>query len=113
MIIALLAGVGIGSVSNSNAGALNLAHRNLQTANRNLAAVRSQVRTLQAEYSAEKTQAQQATATANAKAKAAYAAQNAAQNARSRSLDQRAKAISAAEGELQSSTISADGVYVV
>ena len=76
--------------------------------------------TLQAEYSAAKTQysaaktqAQQATATADARAQASYAARNAALAARSKSLDQRAKAISTAEGQIQSSTISSDGVYVV
>jgi len=71
------------------------------------------VSTLQSEYSAAKTRAQQATTTANAKAKSAYRARNAALNARSKSLDRQARAIKAAEGELQSSKISADGVYVV
>lgn len=120
VIVALLAGVGIGSASNSNAGALNTAHRNLDTAKRNLstagrnlAAARSQVSTLRAEYSTAQTQAQQATTTANSKAKAAYAARNAALDARSKSLGQRARTIRAAEGELQSSRISSDGVYVV
>lgn len=64
--------------------------------------------TLRAEYSTAQTQAQQATATANSKAKAAYAARNAALDARSKSLGQRARAIRAADGELQSSRISSD-----
>jgi hypothetical protein len=58
VIVALLAGVGIGTAGSSNADALDTAHRNLQTANRNLAAARSQVSTLRAEYSAARTQAQ-------------------------------------------------------
>jgi multidrug efflux pump subunit AcrA (membrane-fusion protein) len=97
-------------VANRN---LTTANRNLTAANGNLTAAQGQVSTLRAEYSAAKTQAQHATATADAKAKAAYAARNAALNARSNSLDQRAKAISATEGQLQSSKISSDGVYVV
>jgi hypothetical protein len=113
VIVALLAGVGIGSAASNNADALNTAQRNLRTANRNLAAAQNRVSQLQTEYSAEKTQAQQATTTADAKAKAAYASRNAALDTRSKSLDQRAKAVRAAEGQLQSSQISSDGVYVV
>ena len=106
IVIALLAGAGIGSAITNNAAALN-------AANRKLTASRSRASTLQAEYSAAKTQAQQARATADAQAQASYAARNAALAARSKSLDQRAKAISTAEGQIQSSTISSDGVYVV
>lgn len=106
LVIALAAGAGIGSAASSNTGALN-------AANRHLAAARGQVGTLRVEYGAAKAQAQRATATANAKAQAAYAARNAALDARSKSLDQRADAISVAEGQIQSSTISADGVYVI
>jgi hypothetical protein len=113
VLVALLAGVGIGSASNSHAGALNIAHKSLRTANRNLSAARRQISTLQAEYSAAKTQAQQATTAADTKAKTAYAARNAALNARSRSLDRRARAVRVAEGQLQSSRFSSDGVYVV
>jgi len=120
IVVALLAGVGIGSAGSNNADALNAAQQKLKTANQNLAsakqdlaAARTQVSTLQSETSAAKTQAQQATTTANAKAKAAYRARNAALDARSKSLGQRARAIKAAEGQLQSSRISADGVYVV
>ena len=113
MIVALLAGVGIGSASNRNARALNNARQQLGAANRNLTAARNQVNTLQTEYATAKTRVQQATATADAKAKAAYAGRMAALNARSKSLGQRARAISAAEGQLQSSKISSDGVYVV
>ncbi len=105
-VIALAVGVAIGSAASDNAGALNAASRHLATA-------RSQASTLRIDYAAVKAQAQQATATANAKAQAAYAARNAALDARSKSLDQRANAISVAEGQIQSSTISADGVYVV
>ena len=64
-------------------------------------------------FDGQQTQAQQARATADAQAQASYAARNAALAARSKSLDQRAKAISTAEGQIQSSTISSDGVYVV
>jgi hypothetical protein len=96
-----------------NAAALSAANRKLSTANRNLTASHSRAQTLESEYSAEKSQAQQATATANASASASYAARNAALAARSESLDQRARAISTEEGQIQSSTISADGVYVV
>jgi hypothetical protein len=113
VIVALLAGVSIGSTASNNAGALNLAHRNLNTADRNLAATRVQASTLRAEYSAAKTQARQATGTADARAKAAYASRNEALDARSRSLTRRARAVSTAEGQVQSSTISSDGVYVV
>ena len=113
VIVALFAGVGIGAAGNSNAGALNTAHRNLRTANRNLAAARSQVSTLRAEYSAARTQAQQATTTADAKAKVAYAARNATLDARSKALNRRARALRSAEGQLQTSRISSDGVYVV
>lgn len=118
IVVALLAGVGIGSAASNNADALHAEQQKLNTANQNLAAekqnlaaARTQVSTLQSEYSAAKTQAQQATTTANAKA--AYRARNAALNARSKSLDRQARAIKAAEGELKSSKISADGVYVV
>jgi hypothetical protein len=106
LVIALLAGAGIGSAITNNAAALN-------AANRKLTASRSRASTLQAEYSAARTQARQATATADARAQASYAARNAALAARSKSLDQRAKAISTTEGQIQSSTISSDGVYVV
>jgi hypothetical protein len=113
VIAALLAGGVIGSAITNNAAALSVANRQLSAANRNLAASHSRASALQAEYSAEKSQAQQATATANASAAASYAARNAAVAARSKSLDQRAKAISTEEGQIQSSTISSDGVYVV
>lgn len=113
LVIALLAGVVIGSVSSSNQSALDLAHRNLRTADQQLAAARSQVSDLRAQYSAAQAQAQQATTTANAKAQAAYAARKAALDKRARSLRRRAQEISAAEGQLKSSTISSDGVYVV
>jgi carboxypeptidase C (cathepsin A) len=106
VIVALLAGAGIGSAITNNAAALS-------AANRKLTASRGRVGSLQAEYSAAKTQAQQATTTADARAQASYAARNAALATRSKSLDQRAKAISTLEGQVQSSTISADGVYVV
>jgi hypothetical protein len=106
LVLALLAGAGIGGAVTNNAAALS-------AANRNLAASHSRAKTLQAEYSAEKIQAQQATTTANARAQASYAARNAALAARSKSLDQRAKAISTTEGQIQSSTISSNGVYVV
>jgi hypothetical protein len=106
LVIALVAGAGIGSAITNNAAALS-------AANRKLAASRSRASTLQAQYAAEKTQAQQATTTADARAQASYAARNAALAARSKSLDQRAKAISTTEGQIQSSTISSDGVYVV
>jgi multidrug efflux pump subunit AcrA (membrane-fusion protein) len=106
LIVALLAGAGIGSAITNNAAALS-------AANGELAASRSRVSTLQAQYSAAQAEAQQATTTADARAQASYAARNAALAARSKSLDQRAKAISTAEGQIQSSTISSDGVYVV
>jgi hypothetical protein len=106
LVIALLAGAGIGSAITNNAAALS-------AANRKLTASRSRASTLQAEFSAAKTQARQATATAEAQAQASYAARNAALAARSKSLDQRAKAISTAEGQIQASTISSDGVYVI
>jgi hypothetical protein len=113
VVVALIAGVAIGSAGSGNAGELTTAHRNLGTANRNLSAARSQVSTLSAEYSAAKAQAAHAATVADAKARAAYAARNTALVQRSRSLDQRAKAISATEGIIQSSQISSDGVYVV
>jgi hypothetical protein len=113
VVIALLAGAGIGGAITNNAAALNAANRRLSVTNRKLTASRSRASTLQAEYSASKTQAQQATATADARAQASYAARNAALAARSKSLDQRARAISTIEGQIQSSTISSDGVYVV
>ncbi|MGH3403954.1 MAG: hypothetical protein ACRDRJ_15855 [Streptosporangiaceae bacterium] len=120
VIVALLAGVGIGAASNSHASALNTANARLATARRELAAERasnaalhSQASTLRTQYASAKNAAAHATSIANAKAKAAYANRNAALNVRSTELNQRARAIAATEGMLQSSKISSDGVYVV
>jgi hypothetical protein len=68
---------------------------------------------LRQQYSDAKYAASHATSIATGKAKAAYAARNAALNVRSTELNQRARAIAATEGMLQSSKISSDGVYVV
>jgi hypothetical protein len=113
LIISLLAGAGIGSAVSNNASALSAANQKLTASRGRVSTLQARVSTLRTEYSAAKTQAEQATATANARAQAAYAARNAALAARSKSLDQRAKAISTAEGQIQSSTISSDGVYVI
>lgn len=120
VIVALLAGVGIGSASSGQAGALNKANAKLATATRKLAAehtsnaaLKNQASTLRSQYASAKAAAGNAASIANAKAKAAWASRNAALDARSKSLGQRARAVRAAEGMIQSSKISADGVYVV
>lgn len=120
VIVALLAGVGIGASSNSQTSALNKADAQLATAKRELAAERasngalhSQVGTLRSQYSSAKTAASHATSIADAKARTAWASRNAALDTRSKSLDLRAAALRRAEGMIQSSRISADGVYVV
>lgn len=120
IIIALLVGVGIGVASHSQTGALNKADATLASANRHLAAERatntslsSEVATLRSQYSTAKNQASHAMRIASAKARAAWSDRNAALKVRSDELNQRAAALRRAEGMIQSSRISSDGVYVV
>jgi hypothetical protein len=116
-VAALLVGAGIGASANSHAGALNSA----KSANVSL---HGHVRTLQGQLTTAQGQARNAvaaaTTAANAKAAAAYAVRNAALNQQAATLKQQQgtlaeqqQAVKAQMGELQSSQISGDGVYVV
>lgn len=113
VLVALLVGVGIGASANNNAGALKAAHSANASLRGQLTTLHGQVTTLQGQLSTAQTQAQQAVTNANAKAAAAYAARNGALSQRAASLKSREHAVAAAEGRLQSSRISGDGVYVV
>jgi hypothetical protein len=123
-VAALLAGVGIGSGANNNAGALNSAKSANVSLRGQVSALHGQVGTLQGQLAAAQAQAKNAvaaaTAAANAKAATAYAARNAALSQQSATLKQQQtalaqqqQAVKAQMGELQASQISGDGVYVV
>lgn len=130
-VTALLAGVGIGSGANNNAGALtsaksaNVSLRGQVTAlHGQVGTLQGQVGTLQGQLATAQAQAKNAvaaaTVAANAKAATAYAARNAALSQQSATLKQQQttlaqqqQAVKAQMGELQASQISGDGVYVV
>jgi hypothetical protein len=111
--VALLAGVGIGTSANNNAGALHTALSASASLRGQVRTLHGQVSTIQGQLSSAQAQAQQAVTSANAKAASAYAARNASLNQRAASLKQGEAAVRAAEGQLQASQISGDGVYVV
>lgn len=113
MIVALFAGVGIGASANSHSGTVNTLQARVTTLHHNLVTTQGQLLSSQAAASSWQGKAQQATTAANTKAAAAYATRNAALNQRAASLTRREHAVAAAEGQLQSSQISGDGVYVV
>jgi hypothetical protein len=123
-VAALLAGVGIGSSANSNAGALTSARSASASLRGQVSTLHSQMGALQGQLTTAQAQARNAvgaaTGAANAKAAAAYAARNAAlsQNAatlkqQQATLAQQQHAVKALMGQLQASQISGDGVYVV
>jgi hypothetical protein len=123
-VAALLAGVGIGSSANNNAGALTSARSANASLHGQVSALQGRVGTLQGQLTAAQAQANNAvaaaTSAANAKAAAAYAARNAALSQQAATLkqqqatlDQQQQAIKTQMGELQASQISGDGVYVV
>ena len=120
VLVALLAGVGIGAASGNNAGALAAAQAATASQHRHAAALQGQVSSLQSQLSTAQTklglaqtQAQQAVGNANAKAAAAYAARNSALSQQMTAVKQQGAAIAAEAGQLQASQISGDGVYVV
>jgi hypothetical protein len=124
VLIALLAGVGIGATANSHAGALASSRSANVSLRGQMSTVRNQMGTLQGQLTTSQAQAKNAvgiaTGAANAKAAAAYAARNAGLNQQAASLKQQQatlaqqqQAVKAEMGQLQSSQISGDGVYVL
>jgi hypothetical protein len=102
VIVALLAGVGIGASANSSAAELSaLQHK--------LAITQGRLTSSQDSVSSWQSKAQQATA----QAASAYAARNNALNQRAATLKRHERALAAAEGRLQASSIDGDGVYVI
>jgi len=121
---AMLAGVGIGSSANNNAGALASARSAQASLRTQVSTLNGQAGTLKTQLATAQAQARNAvaaaTAAADAKAASAYAARNAAlsqQTATLRqqqaTLAQQQQAVKAQMGQLQASQISGDGVYVV
>jgi hypothetical protein len=102
VIVALLAGVGIGARANSHAGTVS-------TLRHELTITQGRLTSSQDSVSSWQSKAQQATA----QAATAYAARNAALDQRAATLKHREQALAAAEGRLQASSVSGDGVYVV
>jgi hypothetical protein len=113
VIVALFAGVGIGASANSHSGTVNTLQARVTTLHHNLVTTQGQLTSSQAAASSWQGKAQNATSVANSKAAAAYASRNAALASKAASLKRREHAVAAAEGQLQSSQISGDGVYVV
>jgi hypothetical protein len=123
-VAALLAGAGIGSSANHNAGALASARSAEASLRTQVSTLNGQAGTLKNQLATAQAQARNAvaaaTAAANAKAAAAYAARNAALSQQTATLKQQQatlaqqqQAVKAQMGELQASQISGDGVYVV
>ncbi len=121
---AMLAGVGIGSNANNNAGALASARSAEASLRTQVSTLNGQTGTLKDQLAAAQAQARNAvaaaTAAANAKAASAYATRNAALSQQKATLKQQQttlaqqqQAVKALMGELQASQISGDGVYVV
>jgi len=120
----MLAGVGIGSSANNNAGALASARSAEASLRTQVSTLNGQAGTLKDQLAAAQAQARNAvaaaTAAANAKAASEYATRNAALSQQQATLKQQQatlaqqqQAVKAQMGELQASQISGDGVYVV
>ncbi len=108
----LLLAVGFGAGVSTGASA----QQNLSQARGQLSALRGKLSTVSAELSSAQVAVQSARTQANnadAAARAKYASQEAALAAKERTVAQADQAVKALMGRLQSSAISADGVYVV
>jgi hypothetical protein len=132
-LIAALAAVGAGSYAIGAHGTdaaqqsltqtrsqLDTAKTQLATANQQAALAQgqlhsqqSQLRTAQAQAATARAQAATAQAAAQAQARAAYAAKMASLTQQQQSLSNQEQTVQSESGQLQASSISADGVYVV
>lgn len=122
--VVLLAGVGIGSAASSDGGALASAKSANASLRGQVTGLNTTVSSLRGQVSAAQSKADNAvsaaTKAANQQAASAYASRNAALSQQASSLKQQQstlsqeqRAVKSEMGELQSSQISGDGVYVV
>lgn len=122
--VVLLAGVGIGAAANNDGPALASAKSSNTVLHGQVTGLHTTVSALRGQVSAAQDKADNAvsaaTKAANQKAAAAYASRNAAVTRQASSLKQQQSTLSAQQhavksemGELQSSQINGDGVYVV
>jgi hypothetical protein len=120
VIVALIVGVVLGAAGNSHQaqitqlqGSVRTYRHDLSAANGKLTASQSQVTTLQGQLATAENQAAHALAIATGKAKAAYASKMAAANAKYATAKNEANTLNQEIGNVQASSISASGVYVV
>jgi hypothetical protein len=105
-IVLVGAGALLGASLNSHQGEINAQKAQIATLQQRGASLQHEVTVAQSQRDSAQTVAQNATATANAKAKADYASRVATVKQLERALRQKLAVV-------QSSTISADGVYVI
>ena len=120
LIVALGAGIGIGTAAGRNTSQLNAANQKLATAHRQIGTLQSQASSLQSrvtilegQYQQAKVSAQNATTIANQNASIAWTTRNAQLDQKAATLKQQQATLNAQLGNVQANSISQDGVYVI